>query len=195
MIHSSVLCIIGVVFLRGKAKIGCEVGIPKKGSDTFNHVTVEDVTHFGTNHDRVMLKVRTSRKLFVNDCIHLLCVLEQQSKFFCGLKFISGRKHGESCIDFDQQSIAYPFNSQQLTKSCRTWPPQLRPSGNLPLQLAQEWRKRIVVSLSSSCIVHIRIFIDHMRGSSQPWKFDDNWVVLQGFLEVSLQSESLSCLC
>ena len=76
MIHSSILCIIGVVFLGGKAKMRREIGIPKEGSDTFNHVAVENVTHFGANHDRVMLKMRTPWKFIVNDSVHLPGILE-----------------------------------------------------------------------------------------------------------------------
>src|ERR1700761_7850259 len=77
VIHSSVLCVVGVVLLRGKAEVWCKVWIPKKGSDAFNNILVKYFTRFGSNHDHVTLETGASRQFFVNDRVELPRVLER----------------------------------------------------------------------------------------------------------------------
>ena len=87
VIHPSVLCVVRVVFLGGKAKVWCKSWIPKKGSDAFNDVAVKNFARFGPNLDHVTLETWTTRKFFINDCIQLPCILERQSKFIRYLLF------------------------------------------------------------------------------------------------------------
>ena len=77
VIHLSVLCVVCVVFLRGKAEVQCKVWVPEKGSDAFNNILVKHFTRFGSNCNHVMLKMWVSWQFFVNDHIEFPCVLEQ----------------------------------------------------------------------------------------------------------------------
>lgn len=77
MIHLYVLCIIGVVFLWGKAKIQHEVGIAKKRFDTVNDVTVKNFTHFRTNNRHMVLKTRLTTQIIIDDLVQLPCILER----------------------------------------------------------------------------------------------------------------------
>ena len=77
VIHPYVLGIICVVFLRCQVKKWGEGGVPKKGSDAFDNVSVINFTHFVTNRDHVALKTRTAQKIFINDSIQLPRIIER----------------------------------------------------------------------------------------------------------------------
>ena len=119
MVHSYALCVVGVMFLRGKTKKWSEVRIPKKGFDAVDHIAVKNFAHFGTNHHLMSLKTRTTTaQILIDESVQFPCIFERQPELFLDLKRL-----GESpfqCV-LVKKYLTHPIYTDQFAECCRAW--------------------------------------------------------------------------